>query len=97
MHICDENTKQGERKERTISWGAYHLNPDEINTRPESLCAYAGVPPALVPLEPCEFSLVGEAIISKATSPPTASTAAVADAADTDTDNLFGTTASNAG
>eukprot|EP00903_Cladosiphon_okamuranus_P008596 g8244.t1 len=66
--VAFELKEKGERKERTISWGAYHLNPDEINTRPESLCAYAGVPPALVPLEPSEFSLVGEAIISKVTS-----------------------------
>lgn len=67
---------QGERKERTLSWGAYHLNPDEINTRPESLCAYAGAPPALVPLEPSEFSLVGEAIITKVTSSSSTATAA---------------------
>lgn len=75
-----KNDQQGERKERTLSWGAYHLNPDEINTRPESLCAYAGVPPALVPLEPSEFSLVGEAMISKVTSSSSATTAAAATA-----------------
>lgn len=56
---------QGERKERTISWGVYHLNPDEVNTRAESLCAYAGVPPTLLRLEPSEFSLGGDAIITK--------------------------------
>ncbi|CAM9999429.1 unnamed protein product [Ectocarpus fasciculatus] len=68
--VAFELKEKGEHKERTLSWGAYHLNPDEVNSRPESLCAYAGIPPALVRLEPSEFSLVGDAIITKANPSP---------------------------
>lgn len=63
--------KQSERKEQTLGWGVYHLDQDEVNTRPESLCAYAGVPPKLVRLEPSEFALLGDAIITQVTTGPT--------------------------
>lgn len=57
--------RQVGRKDKPLSWAVYHLDPDEVNTRAESLCAYAGAAPVLNRADPCDFTLTGEAIVTK--------------------------------
>lgn len=57
---------KGERKPQTLCWGVYHLNPDEVNTRSESLSTYAGPPdPTLTHLQPSDYTFQGDAFFTK--------------------------------
>jgi Cytoskeletal adhesion/PH domain/Ankyrin repeats (3 copies) len=65
--VIFELRDQGEtRKPRTLAWGAYRLDIDDMNTRTETLNMYAApVDPSLKKLDMAEVILQGEAFLSK--------------------------------